>query len=67
MVNSKFTRRTFIKGTGWMTVATVGRMHIPESLAASSSTENQAAEFLRHRGAKAQGACECVRLSHSHL
>jgi D-galactarolactone isomerase len=41
MGHSKFTRRTFIKGAGLMTVATVSRISIPESLAAPSSTESQ--------------------------
>ncbi len=41
MSNRKFTRRTFIKGAGLMTVATVSRIYIPESLAAPSSTETQ--------------------------
>ena len=59
MSNSKFTRRTFIKATGLMTVAAVSRIYIPESLAAPSSAEQQ----VPH----SSGTGECVRLSHSRL
>ena len=36
MKDWKFTRRTFIKGAGWMTVAAASRIYTPEILAASS-------------------------------
>ena len=62
MINSKFTRRTFIKGTGWMTVATVSRIYIPESLAAPSSTENQAPNSSGTEAPRLKvpaNACDC--------
>ncbi len=41
MGKGKFTRRTFIKGAGLMTVAAASRIYTPESHAAPSSTEHQ--------------------------
>ena len=62
MINSEFTRRTFIKGTGLMTVATVSRIFIPESLAAASSTENQAPNSSGSEAPRLKApanACDC--------
>jgi hypothetical protein len=62
MSNSKFTRRTFIKATGLMTVAAVSRIYIPESLAAPSSAEQQVPNSSGTEAPKLKApgnACDC--------
>jgi predicted TIM-barrel fold metal-dependent hydrolase len=62
MSDSKFTRRTFIKGTGLMTVAAVSRICMPESLAAASSTEQQVPHSSGTEAPKLKAptnACDC--------
>jgi predicted TIM-barrel fold metal-dependent hydrolase len=59
MNDSKFTRRTFIKGAGWMTVAAFSRIYTPEILAASSSQVPHSSGTEAPRLKAPPNACDC--------